>query len=108
MNKTNQQLSKDRYLTEKVDTFVIRVPKGKKAVIQAYAKKMGQSTNAYITHLIDNDMQEHPIEYWREIYPNLREYAARSKDQLTREEAKTISEGLAKFDQSLSEQPYKE
>ena len=55
--KTYQD-SKDKYLKEKVDTFVLRVPKGKKDEIMEYAKKRGMSLNGYITELIFADMGE--------------------------------------------------
>lgn len=50
------QQSKDNYLKEKVDTFVIRVPKGEKALIKEYASKQGKSLNAYVVDLIHADM----------------------------------------------------
>ena len=53
--KTYQD-SKDKYLKEKVDTFVLRVPKGKKDEIMEYAKSKGMSLNGYITELIFADM----------------------------------------------------
>ncbi len=53
--KTYQD-SKDRYLKEKVDTFVLRVPKGKKDEIAEYAASLGMSLNGYITSLVFADM----------------------------------------------------
>lgn len=50
------QQTKDNYLKEKVDTFVIRVPKGQKAIIQEYAKSQGKSLNSYVVDLINIDM----------------------------------------------------
>lgn len=47
---------KDKYLKEKVDTFVVRVPKGKKDEIAEHAKELGLSLNAYVTTLIFADM----------------------------------------------------
>lgn len=55
MTKTRQD-AKDKYLKEKVDTFVVRVAKGEKEKIQEYAKSLGKSLNAYITELIQSDM----------------------------------------------------
>lgn len=46
-----------RYL-EKQDTFPIRVPKGQKNAIMAYAARKGKSLNSYVTDLIDKDMTE--------------------------------------------------
>ena len=55
--KTYQD-SKDKYLREKVDTFVLRVPKGKKDEIMEYAASKGMSLNGYITSLVFSDMGE--------------------------------------------------
>lgn len=44
-----------RYL-EKQDNIQLRVPKGKKALIQDYAKSIGKSLNSYIVDLVDTDM----------------------------------------------------
>lgn len=38
------------------DEIRIRIPKGQKAEIQAYAKAQGKSLNAYIVELIRADM----------------------------------------------------
>ncbi|MGI6014463.1 MAG: Arc family DNA-binding protein [Oscillospiraceae bacterium] len=54
----NYQESKDRYLKEKVETFVVRVPKGQKSLIQERAKSLGKSLNSYILDLINSDMEE--------------------------------------------------
>ena len=40
-----QQAAADRYLKEKVDTIALRLPKGKKEVIQARAADAGESVN---------------------------------------------------------------
>lgn len=50
------QVTKDKYLKEKVEEFKIRVPKGEKAKIQEYAKSQGKSLNSYVIDLIKNDM----------------------------------------------------
>lgn len=52
----NYQESKDRYLKEKVENITLRVPKGEKDKIQAFAKTKARSTNAYILELIKKDM----------------------------------------------------
>lgn len=41
-----------RYL-EKLDEIKIRVPKGRKAEIQAHAERKGESVNGFITRAID-------------------------------------------------------
>ncbi|MBQ4528918.1 MAG: Arc family DNA-binding protein [Clostridia bacterium] len=55
MNNGSQK-AKDKYLKEKVDTFVLRVPKGEKELIQSKAASVGKSLNAYIVDLIRSDM----------------------------------------------------
>ncbi len=50
------QKSKDKYLKEKVDTVLIRVPKGQKQVIQDYAKSKGKSLNAFVCDLIQDEI----------------------------------------------------
>ena len=55
MNNGTQK-AKDKYLKEKVDTFVLRVPKGEKEKIQEFAANVGKSLNAYICDLIREDM----------------------------------------------------
>lgn len=57
MEKSKAQISKDKYLKEKVDTFVVRVPKGQKEEIKEYAKSKNKSLNAYISELIEKDMK---------------------------------------------------
>lgn len=52
-----QQEAADRYLKEKVDTIALRIPKGKKAVIQAHAKAMGESVNGFINRAIDGQIE---------------------------------------------------
>lgn len=56
MDKSSIQKAKDKYLSEKVETFLVRVPKGQKATIQAFAKSQGKSLNAYVIELIEADM----------------------------------------------------
>lgn len=41
-----------RYL-EKLDEIKVRVPKGRKAEIQAHAESMGETTNGFIKRAID-------------------------------------------------------
>ncbi|MBQ4631268.1 MAG: Arc family DNA-binding protein [Clostridia bacterium] len=53
---TGSQKAKDKYLKEKVDTFVLRVPKGEKVLIQEKAASIGKSLNSYIVDLIRSDM----------------------------------------------------
>ena len=55
---TKYQETKDKYLKEKVETFVIRVPKGEKCIIQEHAKSKGKSLNSYVVDLIHSDMEK--------------------------------------------------
>ena len=50
------QKAKDKYLKEKVDTILVRVPKGKKVIIQDYAAAHGESVNGMINRLIDEEL----------------------------------------------------
>lgn len=51
----------EKYRTEKIDTILVRVPKGKKAEIQEAAAKKEKSLNQYIVDSInaalDSDMR---------------------------------------------------
>lgn len=46
-----------KYNDEKVDRIPMRVPKGKKEVIQAHAAKMGESVNAFLNRAVDETMK---------------------------------------------------
>ena len=64
------QKSKDKYLKEKVDTFVLRVPKGEKDAIKSSASSLGKSLNSYI---VEKDMSssEHNTESKKTSNDNL-------------------------------------
>ena len=47
-----------KYLTEKVDSITLRVPKGNKAIIESIAKSKGLSVNSYLTTIIDQEIQK--------------------------------------------------
>ena len=47
-----------RYMKNNLDDIKIRVPKGKRDKIRAYAESKGMSLNAYINDLIDKDMKK--------------------------------------------------
>ena len=54
MSKTDaEKKAQKKYITEKVDTIIVRVPKGNKEKLQAYAKKKGTSVNSLICKWID-------------------------------------------------------
>lgn len=45
-----------KYESEKIDKILVRVPKGKKAVIQDFAAAHGESVNGFINRAIDEMM----------------------------------------------------
>ena len=45
-----------KYESEKIDKILLRVPKGKKAVIQDYAAAHGESVNGFINRALDEAM----------------------------------------------------
>ena len=53
-----QKRARDKWLSEKVETINLRVPKGKKETLQRFAAERGQSLNAFINQAIDIAMQE--------------------------------------------------
>ena len=46
-----------KYMHESVENIQIRVPKGQKAIIKAYADSMGESLNAFVIRAINETMQ---------------------------------------------------
>lgn len=46
-----------RYEDKAYDKFLIRVPKGRKAVIQSHAERQGESLNAYVCGAVDARMK---------------------------------------------------
>ena len=47
-----------KYEAEKIDRISLRVPKGKKEVIQKFAEDHGESVNSFINRAIDEAMAE--------------------------------------------------
>ena len=45
-----------KYDKEKIDRVAMRVPKGKKDIIQAHAEKQGESVNAFLNRAVDETM----------------------------------------------------
>ena len=43
-----QRRARDKWLSEKVETINLRVPKGSKEIIKSHAEKHGESTNAFV------------------------------------------------------------
>ena len=52
-----QQRAVNKYVKSNYDEVKLRMPKGKKDVIQAHAAQQGESVNAYINRAIDETMQ---------------------------------------------------
>ncbi len=51
MGKTSSKV-KDRYNAKTYDPITLRVNKGKKEIIQAFAESKGESVNAFINRVI--------------------------------------------------------
>ena len=51
-----------KYESEKIDKILVRVPKGKKAVIQDYAASHGESVNGFINRAVDEAMERDKAE----------------------------------------------
>lgn len=51
-----------KYLSEKVDSITIRVPKGQKEIIEKIAASKGLSLNAYINQLIGDSISNNENE----------------------------------------------
>ena len=47
-----------KYEAEKIDRISLRVPKGKKEIIQNFAEDHGESVNAFINRAIDEAMEK--------------------------------------------------
>ena len=54
---TTSSAVKDRYNAKTYDEIKIRVPKGKKDLIQAHAEAQGESTNGFINRAISETME---------------------------------------------------
>jgi hypothetical protein len=51
-----QQKAVSKYMKDNYDEIKIRIPKGQKKVVQAYAQENGQSVNALIWKLLQDAM----------------------------------------------------
>lgn len=49
---SSRKKANDKYLTEKVDSIMVRVPKGQKELIQDAAKKQNKSLNQFCADAI--------------------------------------------------------
>ena len=52
-----QRRARDKWLSEKVETINLRVPKGKKAIIKAHAEKCGESVNAFLLRVAEEAIE---------------------------------------------------
>ena len=52
-----QQRAVTKYMKENYDEIKVRVPKGKREAIKAYADSRGESTNGFIIRAIDEAME---------------------------------------------------
>ena len=57
-----QQKAVNKYMKANYDEIKIRVEKGRKAEIKAYAESQGESVNAFISRAIDEAMKHTPSE----------------------------------------------
>ncbi len=57
MGKTSNTV-KDRWNRQNYDSLLIRLPKGKKEIIQNFAQSVGESVNGFINRAIDEAMKE--------------------------------------------------
>ena len=53
-----QQRAVNKYVKNNYDEIKLRMPKGKKEIIQAHVAQRGESVNAYINRAIDKAMSE--------------------------------------------------
>lgn len=52
-----QQRAVTKYMKENYDEIKVRVPKGKREAIKAYADSLGESANGFIIRAIDEAME---------------------------------------------------
>ena len=69
MGKTSSA-SKDKWNAKAYDQFVIRIPKGRKADIEAQASRKGESVNGLINRLICAELGISPDE-WKIARPGI-------------------------------------
>lgn len=49
--------ARQKYIDEKTDEMKIRVPKGRKELIQEHAKSQGESTNAFVCRAVNETIE---------------------------------------------------
>lgn len=57
MSTEAQKRANRKYEIEKTENIRVRVPKGKKALVQECAKANNESVNSMINRLIDNEIE---------------------------------------------------
>ena len=67
MGKTSNA-SKDKYNAKAYDDIRLRVPKGQKEKIQAFAEANGETVNGFINRLIAEAMGEHKTAEDTEVF----------------------------------------
>lgn len=72
MGKTSAEV-KNRYNAKVYDQLAIRVPKGRRADIEAFARDHGESINGMVNRLVQNEMNLSDIEWGGE--PKMRTLA---------------------------------
>ncbi len=55
--RKSQQASVNKYISKNYDRVNLTMPKGKRDILQAAAKYTGESVNAFINRLIDNEIE---------------------------------------------------
>lgn len=53
----SRRRANNKYNKEKVECLYFRVPIGRKSIIQAHAKKRGESVNAFINRAVNETME---------------------------------------------------
>ena len=46
----------DKYVKNNYDSFLVRVPKGRKQTVEGFAKEHGESVNGFINRLLQAEM----------------------------------------------------
>ena len=46
----------DKYVKNNYDSFIVRVPKGRKQAVEAHARQKGESVNGLVNALLQGDM----------------------------------------------------
>lgn len=57
MAASEARLKANKKYHDRFDNIQIRVPKGKKMLIQAYASQRGESVNAFLNRAVDETME---------------------------------------------------